>query len=145
MSVEENKKIAHEFFNAAWNRGDFDTLRRLAAEDSIDHSPMGTEKGVESFLHVVTGFREAFPDVKLTIEDEIAEGDRVVHRWRLNGTSQKPFMGIPPTGKPTVFNGTTIVRLENGKVAERWASLDMLGLLTQLGAIPPMGGPPPQH
>lgn len=145
MSVEENKKIAHEFFNAAWNRGDVETMKRLVESDSLDHSPMGTEKGVESFLHVVMGFREAFPDVKLTIEDEIAEGDRVVHRWRLDGTSTKPFMGIPPTGKPTVFQGVTTVRIANGKIAERWAVLDMLGLLTQLGAIPPMGGPPPQH
>jgi steroid delta-isomerase-like uncharacterized protein len=141
MSVEDNKRLVHRFFNAAWNGGDIDTLRSLVAPDSVDHSPMGTEQGVESFAHVVTSFREAFPDVKLTIEHEIAEDDRVVHRWRLDGTSRKPFMGIPPTGKPTVFEGTTVVRVRDGKIVERWASMDMLGLMTQLGTIPQPAGP----
>lgn len=144
MSVQENKALAHELFETVWNKGDVSVCDRLISADALDHSPLGTETGPESFKHVVSSYREAFPDVRMTIEDEIAEGDKVVHRWRIVGTNKTPFMGIPPTGKEATFIGTTIVRISNGKIAERWTSFDLLGLLTQLGAIPPMGPPPQQ-
>jgi len=141
-----NKEIAHRFFDSAWNRGDLATVDELTTPDAFDHSPMGTERGPESFKHVVVGFRAAVPDVKLEILQEIVDGDKVVHQWRLTGNNTgEPFMGIPATNKPIEFNGITIVRLENGKLAERWAQMDLLGLMTQLGVVPPMGGPPPQQ
>jgi steroid delta-isomerase-like uncharacterized protein len=145
LSVQENKALVHEFFDSVWNKGDLAAADRLISPDALDHSPLGTEKGPESFKHVVSDYRAAFPDVRMTIEDEIAEGDRVVHRWRIVGTNKNSFMGVPPTGKEAVFIGTTVVKVRDGTIVERWTSFDLLGLLTQLGAIPPMGPPPAQH
>jgi steroid delta-isomerase-like uncharacterized protein len=146
MSLEENKAIARRFFDAAWNRGDTATMDELVAADSVDHSTVGgtdhEELGAESFKQIVGMFRAGMPDMHLTIEDEVAEGDRVVHRWRLRGTHRGPIMGVPPTGKQLTFTGTTIVRIADGKIAERWANVDELGLLQQLGVVPPPGRPP---
>jgi steroid delta-isomerase-like uncharacterized protein len=94
------------------------------------------ERGTESFKQIITMFRSAFPDIQLTIDDEIYCGDKVVHRWTLRGTHQAPLMGIPSTGKQVAFTGTTIVQMQDGKIAGRWSNLDMLGLLQQLGAVP---------
>lgn len=144
MSVEENKVIARRFFHGAWDNGDMALVSELTAPGAVDHSTVGgidhSTIGPESFKQIVTMFRTAMPDAHLTIEDEIAEGDRVVHRWRLQGTHQGPLMGIPPTGKRLTFTGTTVVRMANGKLAERWANVDELGLLQQLGVVPPPPG-----
>jgi len=100
----------------------------------IDH--FDNSQGIESFKHVINMFRTAFPDIHLTIQDEIAEGERVVHRWTMSGTQQGEFMGIPSTGKQATWTGITIVRFADGKILERWANVDILSMLQQLGAIP---------
>ncbi len=79
---------------------------------------------------------EAFPDSQLPVEDQIAEGDKVVTRWTCRATHTGEFQGMPPTGKYTTMTGTTIFRIANGKLVEGWTNADMLGLLQQLGAIP---------
>lgn len=139
MSVEENKAIAHRLFDGAWNRGDVALFDEFTTPQSIDHAAVvGKEGGVgpESFKEVITTMRTAMPDLHLTIEDEIAEGDKVVHRWRMQGTNQGPLMGMAPTGKKLTLTGITIVRIVNGKVMDRWAQIDELGLLRQLGIVP---------
>jgi predicted ester cyclase len=80
------------------------------------------------------------PDIQLTIDDEVYAVDKVVHRWHLEGTDTGGVMGMPPSGKKLRFSGTTIVRMENGKIVERWANVDELGLLQQLGIAPPPPG-----
>lgn len=139
MSVTENKALVHRFFTQAWG-GNLAIVDELIAPDGVDHSTVGgenkVETGPESFKQIIGMFREGMPDCQMTVEDEIAEGDRVVHRWKIVGTNRNPIMGIPATGKRITLTGTTIVRVADGKIAERWANVDQLGLLQQLGAIP---------
>jgi steroid delta-isomerase-like uncharacterized protein len=80
--------------------------------------------------------RAAFPDTRMTIEDEIAEGDKVVIRWTIRGTHKGEYMGIAPTGKEVTVTGISVYRIERGKIVEDWSNNDMLGMLQQLGAIP---------
>lgn len=143
-SPEANNAIAEKFFNSVWNKGDFSVLDTLIAPDADDHSTVGglpkTEKGSASFRAIVGMFRAAMPDIQLTIDDEVYGGDKVVHRWHLVGTDSGGVMGMPPSGKHLRFSGTTIVRMEDGKIVERWANVDELGLLQQLGVVPPPPG-----
>lgn len=139
---EQNNAICVEFFEAAWNDGN--VRDDLLSANAIDHSQVGgkqkSDPGSASFKGIVGMFRGAMPDVKLTIEDQIYVADKVVHRWRLNGTDTGGMMGMPPSGKALTFTGTTTVRMEDGKIAERWANVDELGLLQQLGVVPPPPG-----
>jgi steroid delta-isomerase-like uncharacterized protein len=140
MTPEENNAIAEKFFNSVWNKGDFSVLDTLISPDAVDHSTVGgkpkAEKGSASFRAIVSMFRKAMPDIQLTIDDEIFTGDRVVHRWTLNGTDNGGVMGMPPSRKQLTFSGITTVRMENGKIVERWVNIDELGLMQQLGAVP---------
>jgi steroid delta-isomerase-like uncharacterized protein len=137
MTPEQNNELARRFFDSAWNKGDYAAMDELTASDAIDHSPIpGESSGPEKFKEIVSMFRSALPDIHLTIEDEIYTDDKVVHRWTLRGTHENPLMGVPATGNPITFTGTTIIRFADGKIAERWANLDELGLLKQLGVIP---------
>jgi steroid delta-isomerase-like uncharacterized protein len=138
MSVEENKAIAHRFFDSVWNKGDDSVVDRYLAPDFVEHFP-GMEGGRDGFMKTSRLFREAFPDIDLTIEDEIAAGDRVVHRWVWRCTHKGPFLGIPPTGNRLEFTGMTIVRMADGEIAERWASLDELTMFQQMGVLPAVG------
>ena len=83
--------------------------------------------------------RTAFPDLNVKVEDQLAEGDKVATRWTTTGTHQGEFAGIPPTGKQGGVTGTTIARVVGGKIVEERSNWDTLGLLQQLGVIPPMG------
>ena len=84
-------------------------------------------------------YRSAFPDMQLTIEDQIAEGDKVVTRWTARGTHQGELMGIPPTGKQATVTGITVGRVANGKFVESWSNFDALGMMQQLGVVPVPG------
>ena len=143
-SPEANNAIAEKFFNSVWNKGDFSVLDTLISPDAVDHSTVGgkpkMEKGSASFRAIVSMFRSAMPDIQLTIDDEVYAGDKVVHRWHLVGTDTGGVMGMPPSGKQLTFSGTTIVRMADGKIVERWANVDELGLLQQLGVVPPPPG-----
>jgi steroid delta-isomerase-like uncharacterized protein len=143
-SPEANNAIAEKFFNSVWNKGDFSVLDTLISPDANDHSTVGgkpkMEKGSASFRAIVSMFRNGMPDIKLTIDDEVYAGDRVVHRWTLIGTDTGGMMGMPPSGKQLTFTGITTVRMADGKIVERWANVDELGLLQQLGIAPPPPG-----
>jgi len=140
LTPKENNAIAEKFFDSVWNKGDFSVLDTLIAPDADDHSTVGgkpkTEKGSASFRAIVSMFRHAMPDIKLTIDDEVYADDKVVHRWTLTGTDTGGVMGMPPSGKSLTFSGTTTVRMRDGKIVERWANVDELGLLQQLGVVP---------
>jgi steroid delta-isomerase-like uncharacterized protein len=144
LTPEQNNAIAEKFFESVWNKGDFRVLDTLISPDAIDHSNVGgkpkMEKGSASFRAIVSMFRSAMPDIQLTIDDEVYAGDKVVHRWTLTGTDTGGVMGMPPSGKKLTFTGTTIVRMDDGKIVERWANVDELGLLQQLGVVPPPPG-----
>jgi predicted ester cyclase len=141
-----NKAAATKLFTSGWNKGDFAVLDEMIPMTALDHSTIpgkSPEKGPASFKSIIGMFRAAIPDIHLTIEDEVAEGDKVVHRWTLTGThTGTPLFGVPAKSEKLTFSGTTIVRLENGKVAERWSNVDEMALARQLGLVPPPPGAP---
>ena len=137
MSTEENKAIARRMVDA-WNRGDLDALDEVVAPDYVFHDPAdpATPRGPEGAKRMARAFRTAFPDLRLTIADEIAEGDKVVQRLTAAGTHRGPLLGVPATGKAVTMSSIEVMRIEGGKIAEHWDEFDMLGLLQQLGAVP---------
>jgi steroid delta-isomerase-like uncharacterized protein len=142
LTPSENNDIAVRMFEGAWNEGDFTVIDELIKPDAIDHSPLGSETGSEGFKSIIGMFRGSLPNLKMSIQDEIYSSDRVVHSWKIQGKhTGTPLFGVPADGKEITLTGITIVRLEDGKIAERWTQLDQLGLLQQLGVIPPTGGP----
>jgi steroid delta-isomerase-like uncharacterized protein len=140
MSTEESKALVRREYELGVNEKDFDVRDGALASNYIGHFPgLPPIQGIEAFKQFTSGFFTAFPDLQTTIEDLIAEGDKVAVRQTWRGTHTGDFLGIPPTGKHVVFTSTEFYRVAGGKLAEEWVELDMLGLLQQLGAIPPMG------
>lgn len=137
MSTEENKTLYRRWFEEVVTGGNLELADKLLAPDYVLHFP-GVPEPVDSEGHkqLVTMFRNAFPDWQESVDDVIAEGDRVVIRVTGSGTHLGEFMGVPPTGNRVVTTGVGIGRLENGRIAETWAAYDALGLMRQLGAIP---------
>jgi len=137
MSVEENKIMHRRFTLESLNHGNLAVADELAAADLVDHNaPPGLAPGLAGFKQFVTRLRAGFPDVAFTIEDEIAEGDKVVVRTTMRGTHTGEFLGIPPTGRKVTMGTVDIVRIANGKIVEHWGQQDTLGMLQQLGVIP---------
>ncbi len=136
MSTEENKAIVRRFFEET-SRGNLDVLDALMSENYVDHNlPPGLPPGREGQRRLIRSYLQAFPDLRFTIEELIAEGDKVVTRGRYQGTQQGELMGIPPTGKQVNVALIDIVRVADGKFVEHWIEADTLGLLQQLGALP---------
>lgn len=136
MSVEENKAIVRRFYEEVVNKGNLFAADELIAEDFYDHSGSGSSQGRQAFKQFATMLTSAFPDLHLTVEDMIAEQDKVVARVIVRGTHKGTLFGkIPPTERAVTFTGVDIIRIEDGKIAERWNHRDILGLLQQLGVI----------
>jgi len=139
MSAEENKRIVRRLFEEVMNRGNLALLDELVAPDYVDHDPANPPDlppGREGLKQLISGYRAAFPDMQMTIEEQVAEGDKVVTRWTTRGTHKGELMGIAPTGKQATVTGIFIDRVKNGKLVESWANWDTLGMLQQLGAVP---------
>ncbi len=131
MSTETNEDLVRRFMGDLLNP---DAPDQFAASDMIDHSGQGSgREGVKQALGL---FASAFPDWHTTIEDLIAEGDKVVMRGVASGTHRGVFMGIPPTGRRVTVSGVHICRIKDGKIVEHWAEADYLGMMQQLGVIP---------
>jgi steroid delta-isomerase-like uncharacterized protein len=137
---EQNKALVRRYNDDFWGKGDESLVEELFAETLVDHNPAGNDlpPGREGMRQALANFRTAFPDLTTSLEHLIAEGDKVVLRWRARGTHEGELMGIPATGKQVTLSGIDILRIENGKIAERWAEYDNLGLLQQLGVVPEM-------
>ena len=138
MSLEQNKALLNRFVEELFNRGNLSVVDELAAPDFVDREelPAGLPGNREGVKQLTAAFRRAFPDFKATIDDIIAEGDRVVVRSTWTGTQRGEFMGIPPTGKSISFGVIDIVRIAGGKVVEHWGQMDSMRMMQQLGAIP---------
>ncbi len=141
MSTEQNKAIARRNFEEAWNKQNLAVVDELFATDYIGHFAIHSEpvSGIEAYKQFMSGYFVAFPDARFTIEDILAEGDRVVARWTVRGTHKGELSGIPPTGKQVTVTGMWILRVAGGKIAEQWGIFDALGLMQQLGVVPPPG------
>jgi steroid delta-isomerase-like uncharacterized protein len=135
MSADETKAIVRRFWEA-FNRHDLDATDALVRADFVDHETDGSTRTREGRRRQGEGFLAAFPDAQFTLEDLIAEGDRVAYRFTYRGTHQGPLMGTPPTAKAVSFSGMAIDRVVDGQIVEQWANFDTLSLLQQLGAIP---------
>lgn len=137
MSTEENKIHVRRLYEEVFNQKNPAAIDDYFAPDVIDHSlPPGVPGGIEGVKLTISLFLAAFPDLHITVEDLIAEGDKVVARWTLRGTHQGASLGMPPTGKQVTMPGISIVRLEGSKSAEQWVIHDQLGMLQQLGLAP---------
>ncbi|MBI3761607.1 MAG: ester cyclase [Chloroflexi bacterium] len=143
MSTREaqNKDLVRSFVEEIFNKSNLAVLDQFVTADIADHKPPfpGLPPGIEGSRQVFAAFHAAFPDARVTIEDMVAEGDRIVWRWTFSGTNQGSLMGMPPTGKPVTFTGIDIFRMADGKIVERWANEDDLGMMQQLGMAPPPG------
>ena len=141
MSLEANKAIVMQLYEEVFNKGDLDLADKLIAPNAVNHDPAAPPDipgGAPGVKAVVTMLRSAFPGDHHTIEDLIAEGDKVVVRLIHSGTHQGTFLGLPPTGKHITNTSIHIFRFADGKLVEAWANQDDLGLMQQLGAIPAM-------
>ena len=137
MSVEENKAIAKRWNDEIMNRGNVDVIDELAAANYINYASNADR---EAHKQWATELRAANSDLGITIEDTIAEGDKVVVRWTMHGTHTGEYQGIPPTGKEFTMSGISIYRIQDCKIVEDWSNSDMLGAMRQLGLLPPEGG-----
>ncbi len=141
MSTEENKAAERRLTEEVWNRRGIDAVDEFIAADVVEHNPiLGVGPGREGFRQALKIIFSAFPDVEITVEDEIAEGDKVALRWSGRATHRGEFMGIPATNKQVTVAGIDIYRYESGKRVETWRHWDTLGLMRQLGAVPSPGG-----
>jgi predicted ester cyclase len=125
MSAEENKTLVRREQEELWNHsGDLDAAEELFAAGEA-----------EAAKQQAADFRRGFPDVTSTVEDLIAEGDKVVARWRSRATHRGDYMGIAPSGKEVEFKGISFYRIEGNKIAESWSVEDQFGLMRQIGAV----------
>ncbi len=138
----ENKTIARRFVEEVWGKGDLELSNKLLAPECIDHNPgPGLTPDREGHNQLLLRVRTAFPNARFTLDDVLAEGDRVVDRWTMDGLHAGPFAGVPPTGRAVRLTGMDILRIENGRVVELWHLEDTQGLMQQLRQAQP---PDPQ-
>ncbi len=137
MSSEQNKAAVRRLIDESW-KGNLQVVDELVASNYVAHDPANPEplQGPEGFKESISTYRAAFPDARMTIEQQLAEGDLVATRWTGRGTHEGELLGIQPTGKKVTVSGLTISRLADGKVVEEFQSWDNHGMLEQLGAIP---------
>ncbi len=141
MQAEENKAVIRRFLEEVFKGGNLDLADELFAPDYVLHDPAVPEevRGPEGIKQYVSMYRSAYPDTRFTVEDSIAEGDRVAYRWTFRGTHRGELMGIPPTDEQVTITGITIDRISGGKIEEEWNNFDRLGVLQQIGAAPVPG------
>ncbi len=139
MSTEQNKALVRRGFEEGINQGKLDYFDQVLAPTYVNHNMPAPGPGPEAFKQVLAMFLKAFPDMHITVEDVITEGDKVATRGTWRGTHKGDFMGIPATGKSVSVTYSDIWRFENGQAVENWVQMDMLGLMQQLGVAPAPG------
>ena len=141
VSVEENKAVVRRWFEELFNAGNLEVADEIIAADHVNHDPTLPDipSGPEGQKQVVNLYRGAFTNAHISVEDQLAEGDRVVTRWTGSGTHQGEFMGVAPSGNQVTVTGISINRVSGGKIAESWTNYDALGMMQQIGAIPVPG------
>ena len=132
--------IVARIYEEVFNTGTLDQVDTLISAEYIDHNPIGQsgESGIEGFKQTVRGLRFVFPDLQFTIEEILANGDKVVIRTTMQGTHKNSFLGVDPTNKQVTVTGIDIFRIADGVVVERWGTLDGLSLMEQMEVFIPM-------
>jgi steroid delta-isomerase-like uncharacterized protein len=134
---EENEALVRRYFEEIWNKGNLELIDELFTTNFVRHGPVGTEgevRGLEGFKGLVSSYRSGLPDLRIPIEDLIAEGDRVVTRWTAYGTHQGELLGNAPTGNQATVTGILVDRVSGGKIEEEWVAYDTLHFMRQIGA-----------
>ncbi|MEX2165686.1 MAG: ester cyclase [Methyloceanibacter sp.] len=142
--LAENKQIGQRVLVELWGEGKLQVADELYAPDYIDHVGRGPEAsrvvGPAGIKQAVTLFRTAFPDLRYTVEAQIAEGELVLSRFSASGTQTGTFLGASPSGRSVSYTGMDLNRIVQGKIVESWVNYDALALLQQLGLVPPVQG-----
>jgi len=137
MSAEQNKSIVRRWVEEGWNKRNTALIDELYTPNFYQHETgPETVTSREALKPFVAGYLSAIPDMQFTIDDLVAEGDRVVWRFKATGHQNGPLMGVPASGKEVAVTGIIIFRFEGSRMAEAWLNLDVLGMLQQLGIIP---------
>jgi steroid delta-isomerase-like uncharacterized protein len=140
MSADLNKRLAARLYNEIWNEGALAVIDEIFADDFQGHAPGNTQSvGPEGVRGFVSAWREAFPDLHITIDAQHADDTTVATRFTCTGTHNGQFLVFPPTGRHATMKGVAISHIVNGRIASDWGEFDMVGLLQQLG----VAGPPP--
>lgn len=135
--LNENKRLSNLINEDIISQGNLALADEILSSDYVDHNAApGIGTGIAGFKQGVEMYRSAYPDLKIKVDDMIAEGDRVVTRWTATGTHSGELMGIPPTGRKVEVTGISIDRIEKGKVTEHWDVFDQFGMIHQLGVVP---------
>jgi steroid delta-isomerase-like uncharacterized protein len=138
MSPKENAAVVRRFVEEVITQGDIDSASQFVWEDVVEQVPLpGQGPGLKGLQDVLRGMRSGFPDLNFAIKEQIAEGDKVASRFEWTGTHRGEFLGVPATGRPVRVWGIVIDRLEEGRIKDTRIIMDSLGLMMQLGVIPP--------
>jgi len=138
--ISEENKATVRHVQEIWNTGNLTSADEIFAIDFVNHDPVSPDvRDLKTYKEFIMTVRTGFPDFHVSIDDMLAEGDKVALRWTATGTHTGVLIGIPPTEKQATWSGMTIYRLAAGKIVEAWWSKDMFSLLIQLGVIPPPG------
>ena len=137
--AQEYKTLLHRWFEEVWNQGREDAIDEMFAKDGIINGlndPQGNPaRSLEEYKGFFRAFRAAFPNIKVTVEDTVTEGDKIAARCTVKALHEGDGIGLAPTNMPVGFTGMTIVRLKNGKIAEAWNEFDFMKLYQQLGIV----------
>lgn len=134
-SLEQNKAVARRVFDEIFNQGKFEAAAEIYAPDFVNRGPRRS-LGLKEDQDAARGWRQAFPDLKVTVEKLVAEGDLVTVLWVGRGTNTAAGNGLPATGKPVELRGITIWRIAGGRIREEWSAFDRLSMMQQLGLLP---------
>jgi steroid delta-isomerase-like uncharacterized protein len=133
-----SQSVLQRIFDKAFNQGDLAAIDELVAPDGISHQlSWGMPANRLGFKQWIAMLRTAFPDLQCSIEDEIIQGDKIAAHWTMRGTHQGLFLGNSPTNKPILVQGLIYARIENNQIIENWTMIDQMGVLQQLGLVPP--------
>jgi steroid delta-isomerase-like uncharacterized protein len=137
ISTVENKALVRRLVEEGWNKGNIAVIDEVLSPDYVLHGPSpDTQIDREVYKQAVSMYRSAFPDFRFTIEDMIAEGEKVVIRWTIQGTHKGEYMGIAPTGKNVTLTGISIRRIAGRTIREEWLASNMLSFMQQMGVVP---------
>jgi steroid delta-isomerase-like uncharacterized protein len=133
--LRENKQIVQRFVDECWNQGKMESIGELVASGCKLHAPVfpSLTSGADNLKRHIEMCRSGFPDVRSSIDDTIAEGNEVVHHWTIRGTHKGQFLGLAPTNRTATISGTSIHRIQGGKIVEQWSDWNLMTLMEQLG------------
>ena len=137
---QEYENFMHRWFEEVWNRQNEEAIDQMCAEDVVANGLTDAEgntiRGIEAYKNLFRTFVSAYPNIKITVEDTISEGDKIAARCRVTATHEGEGLGIAPTNQPLEFTGIAMVRLnEDGKIAEAWNEFDFMKMYSQLGVL----------